>query len=63
MSFPRGAQVKVRFPGHVLHGKTVTVVEDVPDFEVVPDMPMRLIFVSHPSLSLPIGLHETHLAS
>lgn len=61
MSFAAGTRVKVRLSGHPFHGKTVTVVEDNPAFRFNDDAVMRVVFVRHPSVPEPIGMHVSHL--
>ena len=60
-----GAIVRVDFPGHSLHGQRVRIDRIVPDFNIAHEdgdpLLCEMIFIMHPSLPGPVGIHRARL--
>jgi hypothetical protein len=61
-----GDSVRVDFPGHALHGRTVEIIDVLPDFDLaVADdaepLLTTLVMVRHTGLPQPIGIGLSHI--
>ncbi len=64
--FAPGEIIRIDFPSHPWHGRTVTVERDVEDFDLAPEdgesCLTRVIFCRGPGVRVPIGLAPEHIA-